>query len=74
MAIDSWIHSNLVASLQSSQFFSIMADEYEDVSTQEEVSVCCRWVVNGHAEEHFMTIFMLSPWILRSLPLLLLPK
>lgn len=33
-----------------------MADECEDVSTQEELSVCCRWVVNGHAEEHFMTI------------------
>ena len=57
MAIDSWIHSNLVASLQSSQFFSIIADECEDVSTREELSVYCRWVVNGYAEEHFMTIF-----------------
>ena len=56
MAIDSWIDSNLVISLQASQFFTIMADECEDISTQEELSICCRWVVDGHAEEHVMTI------------------
>ena len=56
IAIDSWIDSNLIANLQASQFFSIMADECHDISTQEELSVYCRWVVNGHAEEHFMTI------------------
>ena len=33
-----------------------MADECEDISTEEELSICCRWVVNGHAEEYFMTI------------------
>ena len=56
VAIDSWIDSNLVISLQVSQFFTIMADECEDISTQEELSICCRWVIDGHAEEHFMTI------------------
>ena len=59
VAIDSWIDStNLVISLQASQFFTIMADECKDVSTQEElpIIICCRWVVDGHAEEHFMTI------------------
>ncbi len=31
-----------------------MADKCEDVSTQEELSICCRWIVNGCTEEHFM--------------------
>ena len=33
-----------------------VADECQDVSTQEELTICCRWVVDGHSEEHFMTI------------------
>ena len=48
-AVDSWIDSKLMATSQSSPCFSIMADECEDISTQEELSICCRWVVNGHA-------------------------
>ena len=45
-----------MSSLKSSPFFSLLADECQDVSTQEELSICCRWVVDGHSEEHFMTI------------------
>ena len=26
------------------------------ISTQEELSICCRWLVNGSIEEHFLTI------------------
>ena len=33
-----------------------MADECEDISTQEELSICRRWVVNGHAKEHFLAM------------------
>ncbi len=55
-AIDTWIERRLLLSLKSSPFFSILADECQDVSTQEELSICCRWVVDGHSEEHFMTI------------------
>ena len=43
-------------SLKNSPYFSILADECEDISTQEELSICCRWIVNGKPEEHFMTI------------------
>jgi len=43
-----------VESLKTSPFFSILADECEDVSTNEELSVCCRWIVDGQAEEHFL--------------------
>ena len=55
-AIDTWIERRLMSSLKSSPFFSLLADECQDVSTQEELSICCRWVVDGHSEEHFMTI------------------
>lgn len=40
-AIDTWLHRKLVESLKKSPFFSILADECEDVSTNEELSVCC---------------------------------
>jgi len=33
-----------------------MADESEDISTQEEFSICCRWIVDGQPEEPFMSI------------------
>ena len=56
-AIDKWIERKLEVSLKASPFFSIMADECEDVCTQEELSICCRWVVNGHSEEHFYDHF-----------------
>ena len=55
-AIDTWIERRLMSSSKSSPFFSLLADECQDVSTQEELSLCCRWVVDGHSEEHFMTI------------------
>ena len=34
---------------------SMVGDECEDISTQEELSICCRWLVNGASEEHFLT-------------------
>ena len=40
----------------SSPYFSILADECEDVATCVELSICCRWLVGGKPEEHFMTI------------------
>ena len=55
-AIDTWLDRKLMESLKDSPFFSILADECEDVTTQEELSICCRWIVNGQPEEHFLTI------------------
>ena len=55
-AIDTWLDRKLMKSLKESPFFSILADECEDVSTQEELSICCRWIVNGQPEEHFVAI------------------
>ena len=31
-------------------------DECQDICTQEELSICGRWLVNGRPEEHFLTI------------------
>ena len=50
-AIDFWIERNLENSLNSSSYFTIMADECADVSSHEELSICCRWVVDGQPEE-----------------------
>ena len=54
-AIDTWLERRLLSSLKSSHFFSILADECQDICTQEELSICCRWIVDGRPEEHFLT-------------------
>ena len=55
-AIDIWIERKLMCSLQESPYFSILADECQDIGTQEELSICGRWLVNGKPEEHFLTV------------------
>ena len=54
--IDIWIKRKLMCSLQESPYFSILADKCQDISTQEELSICGRWLVNGKREEHFLTV------------------
>ena len=41
---------------QESPYFPILADECQDISTQEELSICGRWLVNGKPEDHFLTV------------------
>ena len=41
-------------------FFSIMADECTNVTTIEELTICCRWVESGVPEEHFIEILSLK--------------
>ena len=45
-AIDVWIKRKLMCSLQGNPYFSILADEYQDIGTQEELSICDRWLVS----------------------------
>lgn len=40
-ALDTWLERKLLLSLKSSPYFSIMADECQDISSQEELSICC---------------------------------
>ena len=54
-AIDTWLDRKLLKSLKSSPYFTIMADECQDISSQEELSICFRWLVNGCPEEHYLT-------------------
>ena len=28
----------------------------DEITSKEELSICCRWLVDGHPEEHFLTI------------------
>ena len=55
-AIDIWIERKLMCSLQESLYFSILADECQDISTQVDLSICGRWLVNGKPEGDY-TIF-----------------
>ena len=55
-AINSWLDRKLIESLKVSPCFSVLADECVDISTTEELSICCRWIVNGKPEEHFLTV------------------
>ena len=41
-------------------FFSIMADECTDVTTIEELTICCRWVESVVPEENFIEILPLK--------------
>ena len=59
-AIDIWFERKLMCSLQESPYFSILADEYQDISTQEELFIFGRWFVNGKPEEHFLTVLVRS--------------
>ena len=55
-AIDTWLQRKIIRSLQLSSVFSILADKCQDISTQEELSICGRWLVHGRPEEHFLTV------------------
>ena len=45
-----------MCSLLESTYFSILADDFQVISTQEELSICGRWLVDGKLEEHFSTV------------------
>ena len=59
-AIDTWLDQRLIQSLKSSPYFTVLADECEDITPAEELSICGRWVVNGKPEEHFLTVLHIS--------------
>ena len=46
-------------------FFCIMADECTDVTTIEELTICCHWVESGVPEEHFFEILSLKKQMLK---------
>ena len=46
-AINIWIKRKLMCSLQKSSYFFILADECQDISTQEDLSICGRWLMEN---------------------------
>ena len=57
--------SLLLKRLHKAPFFSIMADECTDVTTIEELTICCHWVESGVPEEHFIEILPLKKLMLK---------
>ena len=55
-ALGTWVEESLLKRFHKAPFFSIMADEYTDVTTIEELTICCRWVESGVPEEPFIEI------------------
>ena len=55
-----WVDELRINQLLGALFFSLMADEYTDIATIEELSIFCCWVENGSPVEHFMEILPLK--------------
>ena len=59
-ALRTWVEESLLKQLHKAPYFSIMADECINVTTIEELTICCRWVESGVPEEHFSEILPLK--------------
>ena len=60
-ALGTWVEESLLKGLHKAPFFfSIMANECTDVTTIEELTICCSWVESGVPEEHFIEILPLK--------------
>ena len=57
--LGTWVEESLKR-LHKTPCFSIMADECTDVTTIEELTICCRWVESGVPKEHFIEILPLK--------------
>ena len=55
-SISKTIEKKILTSLKASPYYSLMADESTDVSSQEELSVCARWIEEYKPVEHFLGI------------------
>ena len=49
-ATDTWLDMKIVDSLKSSPYFSMLANMCVDISTTEQLSIYCRWIMNGKPE------------------------
>ena len=59
-AIGQWVEESLLKRLHQAPSCCLMADEYTDISTVEELSIFCRWIEEGLPVEHFMEIVPLK--------------
>ena len=56
--IDIWIERKLICSRQECPYFSDKEVECQDISSQEELSICRRWLVNGRKEENVLMVLL----------------
>ena len=49
-----WVEKGLLQSLKQSPYYTLMGDEYTDVLSMEELSLCFRWLEDGEPVEHFL--------------------
>ena len=59
-ALGTWVEESLLRRLHKVPFFRIKAEECTDVTTIEELTICCRWVESGIPEGHFIEILPLK--------------
>ena len=52
-ALGTWMEESVLKRIHKAPFFNIMADECTDVTTIEELTICCCWVESGVPEKHF---------------------
>lgn len=57
-SINNVLEKGIISSLSASPYYSLMADESTDVASQEELSVCARWIEDNKPVEHFLSICM----------------
>ena len=54
------MEESLLKRLHKAPFLNIMADECTDVTTIEDLTICCRWVESGVPKQHFIQILPLK--------------
>ena len=64
-ALGTWVEESLLKQLHKAPFFNIMADECTDITTIEELTICCRRVESGVPEEHFIEILPMKKAMLK---------
>ena len=59
-ALGTWEGESVLKQLHKAHFFSIMAEECIDITTIEELTICCHWMKSGVPKEHFIDILPLK--------------
>ena len=59
-ALGTWVEESLLKRVYKASSFSIISDECSDVTTIEELTICCGWVENSVTEGHFIEMLPLK--------------
>ena len=59
-ALGTWVEESLLERVHKAPSFSIISDDCSDVTTMEELTICCGWVENCVPEGHFIEMLPLK--------------